>query len=80
LGNKKLRGNYHLLISEAFIATNSFQVGIDYDIEEESVIIWNEEVNIRKQCKRGDVISKITFLIQKRHNKTLSMQNTLTCH
>jgi hypothetical protein len=50
LKGEAMRGKYHPLISKAFKATSRLQIGINYDSEENKILIWRiiKYINMKK--------------------------------
>jgi hypothetical protein len=71
---KELRGKYHSLISEAFKAASSLQVGINYDSENNKILLWERDKIHR--CGKGQLASKLSKMMLPRHCEELCRQPT----
>jgi hypothetical protein len=71
---REMRGKYHSIIFEAFKAASILQVGINYDAEENKILVWeNDKIH---KCGKGQVASKLSEMLVSRHYEELCRQPT----
>jgi hypothetical protein len=68
------KGRNHSMISELYSASNESSIGINYDEDTKTIILWTDEENSTIYCRKGEITKAIDNIFQGRHNRDISNQ------
>jgi hypothetical protein len=62
------------MISELYSAANESSIGINYDEDTETIILWRDEENSTIYCRKSEITEAIDNIFQGRHNRDILKQ------